>query len=89
MRWKPNPRFRGAVRFLLRARRLLAERRGQGLWNEPLGLLTHHLDHDEPTWLFLEAFLSAMKIVSRARIVGPSIQGAPAEARSDPSRKVG
>lgn len=68
MRWKPHPRFRGAVRFLLRARRLLAERRRQGAWSEPLGLLTHHLDHDTATWRFLEAFLGAVKIVSRAKI---------------------
>ncbi len=26
--------------------------------NEPIGLLTHHLVHDEETWAFLEAFLS-------------------------------
>jgi hypothetical protein len=85
MRWKPHPRFRGAVRFLLRARRLLAERRRRGLWNEPLGLLTHHLDHDAPTWRFLDAFLSALKIVSRAEITEPR---ATAETRTDPSRKV-
>lgn len=62
MRWKPRPRFRGAVRFLLRARRLLAERRQRNLWNEPLGLLTHHLDHDPPTWRFLDAFLAAAPV---------------------------
>lgn len=62
MRWKPRPRFRGAVRFLLRARRLLAERRQRNLWSEPLGLLTHHLDHDPPTWRFLEAFLATTPV---------------------------
>ena len=86
MRWKPRPRFRGAMRFLLRARRLLADRRRRGLWNEPLGLLTHHLDHDAPTWRFLEAFLSALKIVSRGEIAGPF---ATATTRTDPRRKVG
>lgn len=65
MRWKPRPRFRGAVRFLLRMRRLLAERRKRDLWIEPLGLLTHHLDHDASTWRFLEAFLSAFKVSPR------------------------
>ncbi|MGR4864039.1 polysaccharide deacetylase family protein [Caulobacter sp. LARHSG274] len=65
MRWKPRPRFRGAARFLLRARRLLAERRRAGLWDEPLGLLTHHLDHDADSWRFLEAFLSTVTPIRR------------------------
>ncbi|MBU4436613.1 MAG: DUF2334 domain-containing protein [Alphaproteobacteria bacterium] len=65
MRWKPTARFRGGVRVLLRARRLLAERRLGGQWDQPIGLLTHHLDHDEPTWTFLEAFLSRITPVSR------------------------
>ena len=71
MRWKPEPRFRGAMRFLLRARRALAERRLKGLWDEPLGLLTHHLDHDERAWRFLEAFLPVARPVSRTTIVAP------------------
>ena len=65
MRWKPRPRFRGAARFLFRARRLLAERRRAKLWDEPLGLLSHHLDHDEDAWRFLEAFLSTVTPISR------------------------
>jgi len=68
MRWKPKARFRGAVRFLLRARRLLVERRKAQAWAEPLGLLTHHLDHDEPTWRFLEALLGAIRLVTRPEI---------------------
>lgn len=73
MRWKPKARFRGAVRFLLRARRLLAERRAKGAWDQPLGLLTHHLDHDEPAWRFLEAFLPVAKPVVRPRRDTPAI----------------
>ena len=65
MRWKPEPRFRGAVRFLLRTRRLLAQRRRMAAWDEPLGLLTHHLDHDEDAWRFLEAFLPVARPVAR------------------------
>ncbi len=68
LRWKPEPRFRGAVRFLLRTRKLLAERRVKGLWDEPLGVLTHHLDHDEPAWRFLEAFLATARPIGRATI---------------------
>ena len=71
MRWKPEPRFRGAMRFLLRARRALAERRLKELWDEPLGLLTHHLDHDERAWRFLEALLPIARPVSRTTIVAP------------------
>ena len=89
MRWKPRPRFRGAVRFLLRARRLLAERRKQDLWNEPLGLLTHHLDHDASTWRFLEAILFAIKFDSRARIAGQPMSGATATLRNGLPRKAG
>ena len=28
--------------------------------NEPLGFLTHHLVHDEPTWRFLARFLERL-----------------------------
>jgi predicted deacetylase len=73
LRWKPGPRFRGAARFLSRTRRLLAERRRKMLWNEPLGLLTHHLDHDEAAWRFLEAFLPVVKPVSRRSILGDPV----------------
>jgi predicted deacetylase len=75
MRWKPTPRFRGVVRFLLRTRRLLVERREKGAWAEPLGLLTHHLDHDEAAWRFLETFLPVVKPVARMAIDGPAAKG--------------
>lgn len=65
MRWKPTARFRGTLRLALRARRLLATRRRLGAWDEPLGILTHHLDHDEATWQFLEFFLSRTVITRR------------------------
>lgn len=71
MRWKPAARFRGAIRFLLRARRLLAERRVKGAWDQPLGLLTHHLDHDEAAWRFLEALLPVAKPVARISLDRP------------------
>jgi hypothetical protein len=34
---------------------------------EPIGLLTHHLDHDEDLWIFLEAFFQATARHSAAR----------------------
>lgn len=82
MRWKPEPRFRGALRFLFRARRALVERRLNGLWDEPIGLLTHHLDHDEPAWRFLQAFLPIAGPVSRTIIVAPPAGERPRRALS-------
>lgn len=76
MRWKPEPRFRGAARFLLRARRQLVERRLKMLWDEPIGLLTHHLDHDEGAWRFLEAFLPVMTPVDRRSVMDEPTSGA-------------
>nr|QQZ49375.1 hypothetical protein JKL49_20480 [Phenylobacterium glaciei] len=51
-------RFRGEGRILERLRELLAERRQAGLWAAPVGLLTHHLDHDEAAWRFLDRFIA-------------------------------
>ncbi len=36
---------------------LLRSRRRHGRWGEPIGLLTHHLDHDEAAWRFLDDLL--------------------------------
>jgi len=58
LRWSPRPRFRGEGRFLRRMTRLLRARRQAQRWMDPIGLLTHHLDHDEAAWRFLEALLS-------------------------------
>lgn len=66
MRWKGGARFRGQTRFLRRMRRLLAERRRDGRWDEPLGLLTHHLDHDEAAWRFLDQFLASQAFTWRS-----------------------
>ncbi len=57
------------VRFLRRARKLLVQRRVLGAWDDPIGLLTHHLDHDKATWLFLERFLATFR---EATIVSPT-----------------
>jgi len=65
LRWKGGGRFRGSWRFLSRLRRLMAQRRASGQWDEPIGLLTHHLDHDRATWLFLERFLAVFPIRAR------------------------
>ena len=57
LRWRGGPRFAGRERVLGRLTEALRMRRREGLWNEPVGLLTHHLAHDEPAWRFLEDLL--------------------------------
>lgn len=69
LRWKGGGRFRGTWKFLSRMRRLMAERRLAGRWDEPMGLLTHHLDHDEATWRFLEKFLAVFSVGSRRQLM--------------------
>lgn len=56
MRWKGGARFRGEAKFLGELRGLLTERRRTGQWLAPVGLLTHHLAHDEAAWAFLDRF---------------------------------
>lgn len=65
LRWKGGGRFRGRWRFLSRMRRLMAQRRTSGQWDEPIGLLTHHMDHDTATWVFLDQFLAVFQIRAR------------------------
>ncbi len=57
MRWRGGPRFAGREPLLGRLTALLESRRRQGLWGEPIGLLTHHLVHDEEAWRFLDELL--------------------------------
>lgn len=70
LRWKGGAQFRGSWKFLSRMRRLLAQRRKARQWDEPIGLLTHHLDHDKDTWLFLESFLAAFRVTARRQLTG-------------------
>ncbi|WP_297513926.1 polysaccharide deacetylase family protein [uncultured Caulobacter sp.] len=74
LRWKGGGRFRGSWRFLSRMRRLMAQRRLAGDWDQPIGLLTHHLDHDRETWLFLEWFLGAFRISARRDLLDEAAQ---------------
>jgi predicted glycosyltransferase len=39
--------------------------------SRPIGLLTHHLVHDEPTWVFCEALLSRLARAPNLRFEGP------------------
>lgn len=80
LRWKGGARFRGTWRFLSRMRRLMIQRRKAGQWDKPIGLLTHHLDHDKATWLFLERFLATFRVTARRQLTGET--AVPLEALS-------
>jgi len=51
--WKRGAAFKGSMRVMSALRRALIDRRRRGDLGRPVGLLTHHLDHDEATWTFL------------------------------------
>ena len=57
LRWKGAPRFRSSGRILNALRRQLEWRRTTDRFAKPVGILTHHLVHDEATWRGLEWFL--------------------------------
>jgi hypothetical protein len=67
LRWGKRPRFRGAGRLMSRLARILAERRRLQLWDRPVGLLTHHLDHDEPAWRFLDTLFGQLNTTRGCR----------------------
>jgi hypothetical protein len=64
MRWKGGARFRGAARIREELRRQLALRRKRAAFAQPIGLLTHHLDHDEQSWKFLSGLLTQLQDVA-------------------------
>lgn len=53
----------------LAIRHLQARRTGSADADEPTGLLTHHLAHDEAAWDFTDRFLAAIRVHPAARIV--------------------
>lgn len=57
LRWRGGARFRGRRRFLGAMAGELRRRRLAQAWDAPIGLLTHHLDHDPAAWAFLARFL--------------------------------
>jgi hypothetical protein len=58
LRWKRRVRFRGRRPIFRSLARQLRERRTGGDFTRPVGLLTHHLVHDEAAWSFLGGFLA-------------------------------
>jgi hypothetical protein len=58
IRWKEGARFAGTEKTLEQCLRHLRQRRtGEADRDEPTGLVTHHLQTDEATWDFTEAFM--------------------------------
>jgi hypothetical protein len=57
LRWRGGARFRGRGKLLGAFAAELRRRRLSGLWDAPIGLLTHHLAHDDEAWAFLGDFL--------------------------------
>lgn len=71
--WKPARRFIGAVEFLAALVEELKTRRGAAeVVDEPLGLMTHHLYHDDAVWNFLESLLYELHKHGSARILKPA-----------------
>jgi hypothetical protein len=59
MQWDGAPCFRGEEPVLSAAAAHLAARRdGRADPDEPTGLMTHHLVHDEAVWAFVDRFLA-------------------------------
>ncbi len=61
MQWRPERRFAGTEACVARLVREIAARR-EGSWprEDPIGLVTHHLVHDEGAWDFLEVFCESL-----------------------------
>jgi len=57
LRWKGIPKFRGRRRVFDALRKQLEARRELGRFDKPIGILTHHLVHDEETWRFIDWFV--------------------------------
>jgi hypothetical protein len=53
LRWKGEPHFRGRRRIFDALRKQLEARRALGAFDQPIGILTHHLVHDDKAWRFL------------------------------------
>jgi hypothetical protein len=61
LRWTQPPQFRGVWKVMRALQKALSRRRSDGDFNRPIGLLTHHLAHDEATWGFLDSFLAYLE----------------------------
>lgn len=66
--WRAGRAFKGEAASLGQALRHLRERRRRSVdEREPTGLLTHHLDLDEPGWDFVARFIETTRSLPGAR----------------------
>jgi predicted deacetylase len=80
--WKRGGVFKGPLRVMSAMRRALVERRREGDLGRPVGLLTHHLVHDEAAWTFLERALAWLD----ANFEWVRVEDIPAAARANHPR---
>jgi len=78
--WKGGAQFKGSLRIMSALGKALRERRQAGDLRRPVGLLTHHLDHDEATWRFLQAALPLFDRAFDWVSVGGALHSAPVTA---------
>ena len=67
LRWRGRARFGGALRATDRLRRALESRRKAQLWEDPVGILTHHRVHDAAAWNFLGRLVGWRVLNERVR----------------------
>lgn len=82
LRWKGKPHFKGRRRVFDALRKQLEARRAMGAYEEPIGILTHHLVHDEPAWRFLDWFVAYSRNRFQWRSLSELCQ--PAEQTANP-----
>ena len=61
VKWRPTPHFRGEARCLNEILQHLQMRRQNQQQDRCIGLLTHHLDHDDDCFAFIQRFFTATK----------------------------
>lgn len=69
MNWTTRAFGGSDVALHLAIAHLRARRGGDADPDEPTGLLTHHLAHDEAAWTFVDAFLAALRRHPATRLV--------------------
>lgn len=75
LRWSQSPRFRGAGKVTRAIGQALRVRRQTLDWSRPIGILTHHLDHDEAAWRFLSTLAIVLDRRFRWVSVGAAVGG--------------
>ncbi|HJN61376.1 MAG TPA: polysaccharide deacetylase family protein [Alphaproteobacteria bacterium] len=71
--WRAGAAFLGEAEALrLACQQLAARRLGDGDADEPIGLLSHHLRHDEAAWRFLAEFFARTQAHPGAHWIAPA-----------------